>query len=146
MYKKYTVENIKCFKLGAAHYFMNYDIKINPRDRPKVPKNHSPMEYVLAGLGAIAITCAAVASFSYFYPMQFNERKGDHHFSTSTDDGYWEGYVRCEDRNEKIIVIENSAGKLVSLEEALSNVPKELGRREIAREEILERVDKFCSN
>ncbi len=139
------VENIKCFKLRGICCFMGYNIKIDRCDHSEVPRSSSYKDCILAGLGAVAMTCITTTSFSYFYPGQFGEWKGDIPFSVS--DGYWRGYVRCEDERQKTIVVENRAGKLVSLEEALSTIPEELGGREIAKENIMEKVDKCnCSD
>lgn len=56
----------------------------------------------------------------------------------------WKGYVECADGKKNVFV--RSDDKVVSLEEALSHVPEELGRRSITREMITEVTDRYeCS-
>lgn len=144
LYKKYVVVSIKYFKVENTYIFMDYNVEIDTSGSSKTSKHRSYAEYILSGIGAVGMTCLAMTSFNYFHPAHFGEWKGDIPFSA--DGGLWRGYVRCGDGAEKTVVVKTRDGEIISLEKALSTIPEELGRRDGAREDVMEQVDKCdCS-
>ncbi len=119
---------------------MNYDIKIDSPTRPR--DKRAPLKsYLMAGISAIAINTVAVTSLMYMSPWYFSEWKGDKTFSTEK----WEGYVRCENKIRNIAIFRE--GKLISIENAIADYPKEFKQKGTTIEEIVEATKQYdCKN
>ncbi|MBR9702165.1 hypothetical protein GOV13_04560 [Candidatus Pacearchaeota archaeon] len=90
------------------------------------------------GAAGIIVSLALMVGLA-FNPTYFGKWKGDVPFSVYGTN--WSGYVRC-DNNERNVFAE-SEGKVAPLEDALQNVPTELGRRDIARDMIMDELSKY---